>query len=495
MLSFDISSPRFKGHSYIGFTVNPKRRIRQHNGEITSGAFRTKKKRPWEMVLCIHGFPTNVAALQFEWAWQHPRESIAVREAAASFKTLGGLANKIKLALTMLTLHSWQSMNLTVSFFSTKYMKHAAGCPTLPQQMKLHFCSMDELPCYWNNDHIHGCDDEDDFHSNDSEASANVSDERLESLTDDSMEMNLSSINGQSCNIQEPSNDLLARDRIGVGGTLEGELSLMMGTLEKHMQSPHQLPADVSGSTRRTSNELLQPCEEDGGGSSLSTSHELLQPCEKLWTEDVGGSTLSTSNELLRPYEGFWTEEVGGSFPDAEEHMQSISGIDASEDEMFPVLDEQQPSCQLPADVPASAGNELNEFLRFGKENGTGELRGSFPLIEDHLQPCQQAGPLDRQESSMDGLVSSVEDVANRDEITCIVIDDVTEEQHQPTRLQSSFRRGNTFQPSSSEGIEIIEICTPSPDLRINRVSKKKRANSGFPDIIDLTRSPSFVQL
>ena len=46
------------------FTVNPRRRIRQHNGEITSGAWRTKRKRPWEMVLCIYGFPTNVSALQ-----------------------------------------------------------------------------------------------------------------------------------------------------------------------------------------------------------------------------------------------------------------------------------------------------------------------------------------------------------------------------------------------------------------------------------------------
>lgn len=46
------------------YTLNPRRRIRQHNGEIGSGAWRTKKKRPWEMVLCIYGFPTNIAALQ-----------------------------------------------------------------------------------------------------------------------------------------------------------------------------------------------------------------------------------------------------------------------------------------------------------------------------------------------------------------------------------------------------------------------------------------------
>ncbi|KHG13745.1 Structure-specific endonuclease subunit SLX1 [Gossypium arboreum] len=58
-------SPRHKGHTYIGFTVNPLRRIRQHNGEIGSGAWRTKSRRPWEMVVCIYGFPTNVSAHPF----------------------------------------------------------------------------------------------------------------------------------------------------------------------------------------------------------------------------------------------------------------------------------------------------------------------------------------------------------------------------------------------------------------------------------------------
>ncbi|KAL8549015.1 hypothetical protein ACS0TY_008046 [Phlomoides rotata] len=143
--------PRFKGHTYIGYTLNPRRRIRQHNGEIGCGAWRTKRKRPWEMVLCIYGFPTNIAALQFEWAWQHPVESLAVRSAAASFKSLSGLANKIKLAYTMLTLPAWQRLNLTVNLFSTKYQKYTSACPTLPQQMRTQICSMDDLPCYNKN--------------------------------------------------------------------------------------------------------------------------------------------------------------------------------------------------------------------------------------------------------------------------------------------------------------------------------------------------------
>ncbi|KAL0389058.1 UNVERIFIED_CONTAM: Structure-specific endonuclease subunit SLX1 [Sesamum calycinum] len=144
-------SPRFKGQTYIGFTVNPRRRIRQHNGEIGSGAWRTKRKRPWEMVLCIYGFPTNVAALQFEWAWQHPVRSLAVRAAAASFKSVSGLANKIKLAYTMLTLPAWQSLNLTMNFFSTKYQIYISGCPTLPEKKRTQVRSMDELPCYNRN--------------------------------------------------------------------------------------------------------------------------------------------------------------------------------------------------------------------------------------------------------------------------------------------------------------------------------------------------------
>uniref|UniRef100_A0ACD5ZSG2 Uncharacterized protein n=1 Tax=Avena sativa TaxID=4498 RepID=A0ACD5ZSG2_AVESA len=140
--------PRSKSRTYIGFTVNPRRRIRQHNGELRCGAWRTKRGRPWEMVLCIYGFPTNVAALQFEWAWQHPTESLAVRKAAAGFKSLGGIGNKVKIAYTMLTLPSWENLNLTVNFLSTKNTKFTAGCPALPSHMKTVVNPMEDLPCY-----------------------------------------------------------------------------------------------------------------------------------------------------------------------------------------------------------------------------------------------------------------------------------------------------------------------------------------------------------
>ncbi|XP_021807930.1 uncharacterized protein LOC110751723 isoform X2 [Prunus avium] len=46
----------------------------------------------------------------------------------------------------MLTLPPWQSLNITVNFFSTQYTKHSAGCPLLPEQVKVKVCSMDELP-------------------------------------------------------------------------------------------------------------------------------------------------------------------------------------------------------------------------------------------------------------------------------------------------------------------------------------------------------------
>ena len=78
-----LQRPQFHQHAYVGSTPHPGRRIRQHNGLITSGAKKTCKKRPWEMVLLVYGFPSKVSALQFEWAWQNPHLSRHMRHTRA----------------------------------------------------------------------------------------------------------------------------------------------------------------------------------------------------------------------------------------------------------------------------------------------------------------------------------------------------------------------------------------------------------------------------
>jgi len=57
---------------YIGYTIDFPHRLRQHNGEITGGAKRTQKWRPWVPICHIQGFYEESSARRFEYRLQHP---------------------------------------------------------------------------------------------------------------------------------------------------------------------------------------------------------------------------------------------------------------------------------------------------------------------------------------------------------------------------------------------------------------------------------------
>ena len=67
------NSDNYKNHSYIGFTNNPIRRLRQHNKEIKGGAkATTNKDSEWEFAVLITGFSDKINALSCEWKLKHP---------------------------------------------------------------------------------------------------------------------------------------------------------------------------------------------------------------------------------------------------------------------------------------------------------------------------------------------------------------------------------------------------------------------------------------
>lgn len=56
--------------TYVGATVDPNRRLRQHNGELAGGA-RATKGGVWRRAYLIGGFTDERDALRFEWRWKY----------------------------------------------------------------------------------------------------------------------------------------------------------------------------------------------------------------------------------------------------------------------------------------------------------------------------------------------------------------------------------------------------------------------------------------
>mmetsp|Transcript_18154 Transcript_18154/g.28431 ORF Transcript_18154/g.28431 Transcript_18154/m.28431 type:complete len:290 (-) Transcript_18154:14-883(-) len=144
--------PNFKNHTYVGFTVHPPRRLRQHNREIAQGALQTEKKRPWRMVVFVSGFPNQKCALQFEWAWQNPLKS---KRCGPKFlktnpvKTVNRLklSGKIRYLHEMLSCYPWRRYPLTVNWLGLRdddLEKYIKDSPKLPPNVSEKYTSLAE---------------------------------------------------------------------------------------------------------------------------------------------------------------------------------------------------------------------------------------------------------------------------------------------------------------------------------------------------------------
>ena len=79
---------------YIGYTVDVYKRLKKHNGIITGGAKRTKRHRPWKLIMYISGFLYERTALQYEFMIQHPPKRLR--------KKRGGIKKYMKIMKELL---------------------------------------------------------------------------------------------------------------------------------------------------------------------------------------------------------------------------------------------------------------------------------------------------------------------------------------------------------------------------------------------------------
>ncbi len=100
--------------TYIGATIDPDRRLAQHNGQKGGGAKATRG-RQWERLVLVAGFPDERAALQFEWAWKwHSRRGGRTRGIVGRLGALWTLLDSPQSTSTALPFAEWLGAPIVV---------------------------------------------------------------------------------------------------------------------------------------------------------------------------------------------------------------------------------------------------------------------------------------------------------------------------------------------------------------------------------------------
>ena len=87
---YNIKQPQ---RTYVGYTTNPTRRLRQHNGLLSGGARATNGQGEWAFLVLVTSPSFNIhTGLSFEWHLKRATRSLkptgASKRIVALFKTL-----------------------------------------------------------------------------------------------------------------------------------------------------------------------------------------------------------------------------------------------------------------------------------------------------------------------------------------------------------------------------------------------------------------------
>lgn len=88
--------------TYIGYTSDLNRRLRQHNGLLKGGAKATRKHRDWVLRAAVSGFKTKTSAQRFEYYWKHKPA-----ETTGKYRSTRGWAERKARLDELLLLAEW----------------------------------------------------------------------------------------------------------------------------------------------------------------------------------------------------------------------------------------------------------------------------------------------------------------------------------------------------------------------------------------------------